>query len=224
MTTFERIHKATELARSNFLATPMLMSAANGNIDHKLYTTYLEQTYHHVKHTCPLLAAALAQCTNQDAVLREALIEYIDEEKNHEEWILNDIAHIDPQANLGQIRTEAGGIAVESMVAYMYYLIEHKSPYTMLGMVYVLEGTSTDLASIAAGSISKTLGIKNHKGFSYLRSHGAVDVEHIKFYQNLVNTIDDDEIILLIIKAANSIYKLWSNVFLEVVEIWEQQK
>ena len=224
MNTFEHISQETEQARVSFLATPMLLSAANGKIDTKLYTTYLEQTYHHVKHTCPLLAASMAQCTKQDHTLRQALIEYIDEEKNHEEWILNDISHIDPTANLDQIRGEDGGTAVEAMIAYMYYLVEHKSPYAMLGMIFVLEGTSTDLATMAANSISNSLGIKNNKGFIYLRSHGAVDIEHIEFYQNLVNKITDTSTIELIIKSASSIYKLWSNVFIEVVQFWENSK
>ena len=94
----------------------------------------------------------------------------------------------------------------------------------MLGMIFVLEGTSTDLATMAANSISNSLGIKNNKGFTYLRSHGAVDIEHIEFYQNLVNKITDTSTIELIIKSASSIYKLWSNVFIEVVQFWENSK
>ncbi|MBL4672739.1 MAG: iron-containing redox enzyme family protein, partial [Arenicella sp.] len=65
--------------------------------------------------------------------------------------------------------------------------------------------------------IQRTLGLPKN-AFSYLRSHGAIDVEHIKFFENLVNRIDDPEDQAQIIHCAKMFYHLYGNVFGELNE------
>ena len=90
-----------------------------------------------------------------------------------------------------RVRDGKPGIACQVMVAYTYYAIEWISPYAMLGSVHVLEGMSTLLADKAADSIQRSLGGRGKDGFSYLRSHGALDIEHVAFFKKLVNGITD---------------------------------
>ena len=52
----------------------------------------------------------------------------------------------------------------------------------MLGSVHVLEGMSTLLADKAAGDDRALTGGGGKEGFSYLRSHGALDIEHVAFF------------------------------------------
>ena len=47
-------------------------------------------------------------------------------------------------------------------------------------MVLVLEGTSIKLATNAAGIIKETLKLPDST-FSYLTSHGSLDIEHMEF-------------------------------------------
>ena len=89
------------------------------------------------------------------------------------------------------VRDGNPGIACQVMVGYTYYAIEWVSPYAMLGSVHVLEGMSTLLADKAADAIQRSLGHRGKDGFSYLRSHGALDIEHVAFFKKLVNSIDD---------------------------------
>lgn len=220
---FDRLSRDTQASRDAFLSTPMLLDAAQNGVERGLYINYLTQAYHHVRHTCPLLATALSRCGHSDSLLREALIEYIDDEKGHENWILNDIEAIGGSTARAAADAYDGDMAVRAMVGYMYFAIDRISPYAMLGMVYVLEGTSVDIASIAAQSISKRLGIPPTKGFSYLTSHGEVDQQHIRFFEDLVNQIDCPDKQAIIIDTAQMVFRLWGQMFADLVNDWEQQ-
>ena len=220
---YQILQAETEAARQAFFSTPMLLDAAENGVEAGLYINYLTQAYHHVRQTCPLLAAALGRCGSNDAVLRDALIEYIDDEKGHEKWILNDIRAIGGQEAVDRAISYEGDQAVRVMVGYVYYAIDRISPYAILGMVHVLEGTSVDIASLAADSIAKRLGIPTTKGFSYLTSHGAVDLEHVQFFERLVNQIDNKCQQEIIIDTARITYQLWGNMFSNLVDDWERQ-
>ena len=54
-----------------------------------------------------------------------------------------------------------------------------RNPVGFFGMVHVLEGTSVALALHAADRIQQALGLPT-RAFTYLRSHGELDQEHIK--------------------------------------------
>jgi len=49
--------------------------------------------------------------------------------------------------------------------------------------------------------------------FSYLTSHGALDQDHIKFYENLMNKIDDPADQAVIVHAAKRFYRLYGDIF-----------
>ena len=106
-----------------------------------------------MKYTFPLLAFAAARTS--DEAYQDALVEYMEEERGHEKWILTDIEAMGGDA-VG-VRNGKPGIACQVMVAYAYYAIEWISPYAMLGSVHVLEGMSTLLADKAANSIQRSL-------------------------------------------------------------------
>jgi len=211
---YERLQDQTRGAREDFLSAPLIASALRGAIDRDTYLRYLGEAYHHVRHTCPLLGAALARCGEGDARYREALLDYLDEERGHERWILEDIQALggDPDA----VRAHGGGDAVRVMVAYVYDAVQRVSPYAMLGMVHVLEGLSVMLAQPAADAIQHALGGGAGRGFSYLRSHGALDREHVAFFERLVNGIEDPQAQRAIVDTARIVYRLFAQVFREL--------
>ena len=93
-----------------------------------------------------------------------------------------------------KVRQGNGDYPVRSMISYMYNTIDTVSPQSLLGMVFVLEGTSVNIATESAEAIAKSLNINTKKGFSYLLSHGKLDISHLDFYKNLVNKIQDKTI------------------------------
>lgn len=222
MTLFDRLTRETEAERNALLSIPLLMQAAQQGVDRELYVRYLGQAYHHVRHTCPLLAAALARCGQADGALRAALLEYLEEEKGHEAWILDDIRFLAGDDAVRKVTSNEGDPAVRVLVGYMHHAIQNIDPYAMLGMVFVLEGTSVTIASVAAQSISSRLGLPLTQGFSYLTSHGAVDQEHIVFLRELVDGIEDRARQDRIVDTAQIVYRLWGEMFRDLAAAWER--
>ena len=154
MSFYDRLIAETERERSVFTSIPLIREAVRSGASRELYIDFLTQAYHHVKHTFPLLAFAAAR--TEDETYQDALVEYMEEERGHEKWILNDIAAMGGDAEA--VKNGAPGIACQVMVGYTYYAIEWISPYAMLGSVHVLEGMSTLLADKAADAIQHSLG------------------------------------------------------------------
>ncbi len=210
MAFYDELIQATEGERRALLSRPVITECMSGRITRPTYLAFLTQAYHHVKYTVPLLMACGARLPERLEWLREAVAEYIEEETGHQEWILNDIAACGEDAEA--VRHGKPAFETDVMVAYAWDLVLRRNPVGFFGMVLVLEGTSVRLASEAADIIESTLGLPK-KAFSYLRSHGALDLEHIDFYENLVNRLDRPEDRQAVLDAARVMYRLYGAVF-----------
>jgi pyrroloquinoline quinone (PQQ) biosynthesis protein C len=207
---FTQLQSATEADRQEFLAIPVIRQTLAGTVTLETYIAFLGEAYHHVKHTVPLLMSCGGRLPERLGWLRTAVAEYIAEELGHEEWILNDIKASggDKQA----VRSGRPGMATELMVAYAYDTIARNNPAGFFGMVFVLEGTSIALATRAAEITRSALGLPA-EAFSYLQSHGSLDLEHMKFFERLMNRIDDEHDWQSIIHAAKVFYRLYGDIF-----------
>ncbi len=214
MSFYEQLIAETAEARNAFLAIPLVQSATRSGATRELYVAFLTEAYHHVKHTFPLLA--LAASRTQDEHYQDALVEYMEEERGHEKWILDDIRTLGGDAEA--VRHGEPGPACRIMVGYTYYAIEHISPYAMLGSVHVLEGMSVLLADRVADAMKAVLGRQDDTGFSYLRSHGALDQEHVAFFRNLADSIHDPEIQRLVIAQSKLFYRLYGDIIRDLGE------
>lgn len=210
MSFYQKLLEETAQDRNILLNLPIIKSAALGQLTLETYVGFLSQAYHHVKHTVPLLMATGSRLDESYEWLRVAMGEYIEEEMGHQEWILNDITacHFDAEI----VRKSPPSVATELMIAYAYDIVNRVNPIGFLGMVLVLEGTSTAVASQAAKSISTSLNLKPNC-FSYLSSHGALDVDHTKFYEVIVNKINNENDQQLLIRSAKVFYKLYADIF-----------
>jgi len=210
MTFFAELQNATQQERDELLNIPFIQAGAKGELSLESYTTFLGQAYHHVKHTTPLLMACGSRLPGSKEWLRNAVAEYIEEELGHQEWILNDINTCGGDAE--QVRVERPGLAAELMVAYAYDIINRGNPVAFFGMVQVLEGTSIQVATLAADALREKLKLPK-EAFSYLYSHGALDIQHVDYFETLMNRIEDDEDKNEIIHCAKVMYKLYGNIF-----------
>ncbi len=209
MTPFERLYSETAEARERFLSIPLVRQALKTGGSCELYLAFLTEAYHHVKHTFPLLAFACAK--TRDEGYQTALGEYMNEERGHEKWILDDIRAMGGDADA--VARGKPGIPCQVMVGYAYYSIEWVSPYALLGMVHVLEGLSVMLAEKVAGAVQRSLGARDAAGFSYLSSHGALDVEHTALFRKLIDGFEDIETQDIVIEAARVMYRLYGAIF-----------
>ncbi|CAA0082315.1 2-succinylbenzoate--CoA ligase [Zhongshania aliphaticivorans] len=205
----------TEFERRALYDIEFIQRGTQGALSREDYVAFLSQAYHHVKHTVPLLMACGSRLTAEQEWLRVAIAEYIEEETGHQEWILNDIGAcgIDPDT----VRYGQPSQSTELMIAYVYDTIARGNPVGFFGMVLVLEGTSIAIADKAAEAIQESLGLPT-QAFSYLRSHGALDIEHVNFYKGLMNKIEKIEDQRAITHCAQVIYKLYGNIFRELGE------
>lgn len=204
----EQLLKASADARAEFLAIPFLREGAKGALGLPSYLAFLAEAYHHVKETTPLLMAAGLRC---DAPwLRKALAHYIIEEVGHEEWILSDIAAAGGDA--AAVRDGQPRPATDIMVAYAYDTVLRRNPVGLFGMVLVLEGTSVTLALSAADAIQQSLGLPD-TAFSYLRSHGTLDQEHMGHFAHVINQLDQPADQSAVSHCARMFYRLYGDIF-----------
>lgn len=200
----------TQSAAATLQSAAIIQNALRGEITRAEYIAFLTEAYHHVKHTVPLLMAAGARLPEDKEWLREAVAEYISEEVGHQEWILNDLAAcgVDKES----VRHGRPALATELMVAYAWDTIQRGNPLGFFGMVHVLEGTSIAIADRAADAIADATGLPR-KAFTYLRSHGGLDVEHVKFFKSLMDRITDPAEQEVILHAAGVFFRLYGDIF-----------
>jgi pyrroloquinoline quinone (PQQ) biosynthesis protein C len=210
MTFFEQLQQATQAEQSGLQSLPIIRKALGGEVTQEQYVAFLTQAYHHVKHTTPLLMACGARLGEDKEWLREAIAHYIEEEIGHQEWILNDIAACGADAEA--VRHGQPAFATELMVAYAYDTIARGNPVGFLGMVHVLEGTSIQLAINAASALQQSLNLPK-QAFTYLNSHGSLDLEHVDFFRDLVNRLDSDEDKACLVHCAKAVYRLYGDIF-----------
>ncbi len=213
MSFFQQLQQETETERNYLMSAPIIANCLAGEISLNDYVAFLQQAYHHVKHTTPLLMATGARLPENKEWLREAVAEYIEEELGHQEWILNDIEACGFDKE--KARRSQPNLSTELMVSYAYDTVNRVNPLGFFGMVNVLEGTSVKIADLAADKIQDVLNLPA-SAFSYLKSHGSLDQDHIKFYEGLMNRVEDSSEQDQIIHSSRAFYYLYGNIFREL--------
>lgn len=188
MSFFEELATKTAAERQQLLAAPLVEAALRGEVTRDQYIAFLTEAYHHVSQTVPLLMACGSRLDADHEWLRSAVAHYIKDEYGHENWILNDIASSGGDATA--VRQGQPSAATEFMVSYAWDTIQRRNPVGFFGMVYVLEGTSVAIATMAANKIQASLGLPD-RAFTYLLSHGDIDQDHVKFLESLIDRIED---------------------------------
>lgn len=210
---FQHLQQQTRSAQQTMLQAPVFARCAAGEIDLATYIAFLTQAYHHVKHTVPLLMACGGRLPERYEWLRQAIGEYIEEEKGHQEWILNDIKACGADAD--RVRANQGhgrvGTPIELMVAYLYHQIDRANPIAFFGMVWVLEGTSVGIGGQVAALVRNQLKLPE-QAMSYLLSHSTLDQQHIQLFEGLMNKITDPQDQQAIIDAANMVFRLYGDM------------
>lgn len=210
MTFFERLTKETEAERNALYSVPLIVDALSGRITRETYIAYLTQAYHHVKHTLPLLMAAGSRMPEEKEWIRRGFAEYVEEEVGHEEWVLNDIKAAGGDSEAA--RRSPPHFATEVMTAYAWDTVMRRNPVGFFGMIFVLESTSTAQATRAADALIASLNLPK-SAFTYLTSHGSLDLKHMKFFEETINKMDDLKDQQDIIHVAKVIYRLFADMF-----------
>jgi heme oxygenase len=210
LTFYQRLVTETVDGQMTLASVPQIQDGLMGRISRETYIAYLTEAYHHVKHTVPLMQAARARMDDAHQRFVAALDEYITEETGHEHWILADIKNCGGDSVA--VRDGTPHEATVAMTDYAYDYIRNGNPMGFFGMVFVLEGTSVRLATQGAEAVARNLNL-GPECFSYLTSHGALDMEHLTFFENLMNQVDDPADQAAIIEVAKAIFERFAGVF-----------
>ena len=213
MAFYEELFETTRDEREFLMSAPVIRDALAGRITLSRYQAFLSQAFHHVRHTVPLLMIAGGRLPERYKRLQQAFVHYLEEEIGHDEWILNDIRAAGGDAEA--VRNSLPHPETDALVAYVYDTVQRRNPLGIFGMVFVLEGISVALASRAAGTLQAALGLPK-SAFRYLASHGALDVDHVGFYERLVDRLDTEGDREVLIHAANRFYELYGDIFREI--------
>ena len=155
MSFYQQLIAATQAEREYLLQAPAIVACQRGEVTLPRYVAFLTEAYYHVRQTVPLLMACGSRLTERHRWLQDAITEYIEEERGHDRWILNDIA----ACGADSAAVEAGepNFYTEMMVSYAWDSVMRGNPVSFFGMVLVLEGTSVNLATPMAQLIRQRL-------------------------------------------------------------------
>jgi long-chain acyl-CoA synthetase len=114
-------------------------------------------------------------------------------------------------------------LPTQVLISYNYDYITRKNPMGFFGMIFMLESTSTQIANKGANAIKQGLGLPQ-TAFTYLYSHGELDISHMVFFESTVNKIKDKEDQDAIIEVANNTFHLFADVIAALPHIQENKK
>lgn len=212
MLKYDLLVERTLTAQQYLLAAPIIEDVVEGAIELAMYQAFLTNAFHHVRHTVPLMMATASRLSPGRVRLMQAFKEYIDEEIGHEQWILDDLQACGVQRSV--VESSSPNRQVELLVAYVRDYICNVEPLGFFGMVHVLEGTSTSLATTTADLIQAQLELPD-AAFTYLRSHGELDLEHVAFFRDLLEELSEQEL-QHVIHVAERVYHLYGDVLRSV--------
>ena len=187
---FITLLEMTDSARRSLEEIPKMNTMLHKGLPVVEYRAFLHDLYHIVWHFVPTLGAAASRIDDRFRNVRYELYERIEEEKNHETWVLEDIEAVG--GDVARVRGHLPSDPTQCMIAFNYFCAERGHPCSILGMLYSLEVIASAYAATLSQSIAKSLDRDmDGPGFRFLLSHSAMDQEHVAKLNVLVKTIDD---------------------------------
>jgi pyrroloquinoline quinone (PQQ) biosynthesis protein C len=191
MSFFIQLVEATDESRRSLEVLPKVKRMLERGLNRTEYRDFLFDLYHVVWHFCPAMANAASRLTDKHRLVRFHLYANIEEEKGHEEWVLNDIRAIGADAQ--EAITRPPSPPVQALIAFNYAYPERTHPCGILGMLYALEVISSVYGGRVAAAIGRALDMPGPEGFTFLRSHATMDVDHMAKLNRLVKEITDPD-------------------------------
>jgi len=176
-------------------------AACTGLVEHprlrELWPEYLVLQHQIVRATVPLTEAALEQARGLPdadplaAPLAEYLLEHVDEERGHDDDLLDDLAVL----GLGRehVLARLPSPSVAALVGAQYYWLLHHHPVSFLGFVGVMEGYPPPPELVEL--LLKRTGYRR-EAFRTFAEHGELDPGHRDHLDRTLDALpltDEDE-------------------------------
>jgi pyrroloquinoline quinone (PQQ) biosynthesis protein C len=142
-----------------------------------------------VWHFNPVCAAATSRITDEHKQVRYFMYEHMQEERGHEEWVLNDLAAMGVEAPAAlQYKPSLHMLALNG---YNYWAADRLHPCSALGMLYALEVIASVYGGPISAAITESLMLQDDRGISFISSHATLDAEHMADLRVILNTVRD---------------------------------
>ena len=190
----------TDEARRGFESNSKVLDIVANGLPLERYRNLLLELYHVVWHFNPVCAAAASRVGDAHKQVRYFLYDHMNEEKGHEEWVINDL--------------DAMGVKVEQALAYQpsqyllalngynYWSADRRHPCSVLGMMYTLEVVASVYGGPMTAAITDSLLLQGDRGISFISSHATMDAEHMAELRVILNTLHDDGVKDAIVESA----------------------
>lgn len=191
-------------------AQPDARRLLEGTLDKAGYIHFLVQTYHYARWSTPILADAGVRLRQQGRLpeLAALLIQKGEEERGHDRWLLSDLKNLG--CSEASVEAAARSPAVEAYTGWNFFTSRAGVTTAALGTAYVLEYLSQTRAGVWAERLREVSTIPNiHKSVTFLRSHGALDGDHVAEMERLFAGLtepEDQEAILFSARVARCVY------------------
>jgi len=206
------------------LAKPRLDAAARAFWTHprlaKMFPEFLLALHSAMLAGVSLMEAA-AECASKRgptdlaaAGILDYLLTHVREERDHHEWLLEDMVAIGMDRR--QILRRAPSPAVAALVGSQYYWVFHAHPVAVLGYLCVLEGKPTSARQL--NEIRARIGLPR-EGFRTLLIHAHDDLQHSDDLNRVINQLplEDTHVTLITLSAFQTIDKV-SCLFEEILD------
>jgi hypothetical protein len=143
-----------------------------------------------VRASVPLMAAARSKARARAAadpvcrLLADYLSGHIEEERNHDVWLLDDLEAIGIARQ--DVLDDVTPPAVASLVGAQYYWIHHQHPVALLGYIRVLEGNPPTAAHVDRLRQQSALP---PDAFRTYRLHGELDPGHVQELDAFIDSL-----------------------------------
>jgi len=187
---FMELVSRTDEARREFETNSRVLDIVANGLSLERYRRLLLELYHVVWHFNPTCAAAACRITDQHRDVRYFLYDHMNEEKGHEEWVLNDLQVVGVSGE--QAHAYEPTLVMLGLNGYNYWSADRRHPCSVLGMLYALEVVASVYGGQMTAAITESLLLEGDRGISFISSHATLDAEHLADLRVVLNKIEDE--------------------------------
>lgn len=187
---FADLVSRTDEARRAFESNSKVLDIVANGLPLERYRKLLLELYHVVWHFNPVCAAAASRVSDDQKQVRHFLYDHMNEEKGHEEWVVNDLGAVGVKPE--QVQDYKPTEHMLALNGYNYWAADRRHPCSVLGMLYALEVIASVYGGPLTASISDALLLQGDQGISFISSHATLDAEHMADLRVILNTLHDD--------------------------------
>lgn len=180
----------TDEARRTFETNSKVLDIVANGLSLERYRKLLLELYHVVWHFNPVCAAAASRVGDEHRQVRYFLYEHMQEEKGHEEWVVNDLDVIGVMRE--QVLAYKPSDYMLALNGYNYWAADRLHPCSVLGMLYALEVVASVYGGQMTTAIQESLLLEGERGISFISSHATLDKEHMADLREVMNHVNDE--------------------------------